>query len=279
MGHWPGNTGLQADLSGGPIRFTVKTEDKMGILSDKVAIVTGAGGGIGRAIALAYAAEGCLVAGLDIDPETAEAVTRDAEALAGRSAAVALDITDRAALHRAIAVIAKNFGRINILVNNAMWVKYEPIEAIDETTVDRMFATGLKAALWGIQAVVPAMAAGGGGSIINLGSPAAEIGIKNAAVYTLVKGGIAAFTRQAASELGARNIRVNAIAPGPIRTPGAMRVLDEAAWKLRVDRTPLGHLGTPEDIAKTALFLASEQSAFVTGTTVRTDGGLTVNGG
>jgi NAD(P)-dependent dehydrogenase (short-subunit alcohol dehydrogenase family) len=160
-----------------------------------------------------------------------------------------------------------------------MWIRYGPISSIDEETLDGMLAIGLKGVIWAIQRAEPAMAARGGGSIINMCSPVAEIGLPFSAVYATVKGGIAALTRQAAVELAPKAIRVNAISPGPIRTPGTEAILDEEGWKARAARTPLGHLGEPHDIGSVAAFLASQRSRFITGVTLRVDGGLTVSAG
>ncbi len=245
-------------------------------LKDRVALVTGAGRGIGRAIALAFAAEGATVGVIDISGEDARTVAADAYRFAGRGIPLEIDVAERTRVHAGVQRLVDDFGRIDVLVNNAMWVRYEPITEVAEETVDRMLGVGLKAMIWTMQAAAPHMAARRRGSIVNIASPAAEIGVPGAAVYCATKGGIAALTRQAATELGRQGIRVNCISPGPIPTPGANRVVDKAGWQARRERTPLGRLGTVEEIASAAVFLASDESRFVNGDTIRVDGGLTI---
>lgn len=245
-------------------------------LKDRVALVTGAGRGIGRAIALALAAEGATVGVADINGDDARAVAAEADGLAGRGVPLEIDVADRARVHACVQRLVDDFGHIDVVVNNAAWVRYEPITEVVEETVDRMLGVGLKAMIWTTQAAAPHMAARRRGTIVNIASPAAEIGVPGAAVYCAVKGGVAALTRQGATELGRQGIRVNCISPGPIPTPGANQVVDEAGWQARRERTPLGRLGTVEEIAAAAVFLASDESRFVNGDMIRVDGGLTV---
>lgn len=244
-------------------------------LQGRAALVTGAGRGIGLAIARAFAAEGAAVGIVDVDADSAAAAHAEIEALGVKSHHVVADLSDRRQAAGAVDAIAQTLGRLDTLVNNAMWIRYQPIEAIDEVSVEKMLGVGLKAVVWCTQAAIPHLAQAGGGTIINLASPAAEIGMPGAMIYCGIKGGVASMTRAASAELGSRNIRVTAIAPGPIVTPGAGAVVDQAGFEKRLKRTPLGRFGTAEDIAKAAVFLASDDASFVSGTFLHVDGGLT----
>lgn len=223
----------------------------------RVAVVTGAGRGIGAGIAARLRADGMRVVGVDRAPGTD----------------LTLDVTDRAAVLAALGALE----RIDLVVNCAMWIRYEHILDVDEETVDGMLAVGLKACLWTTQAAVPKMRAQGGGVIVHMASPAALHGFPTAGVYSAVKGAIAAFTRQSAVELAPDGIRVNAVVPGAVPTPGARAVVDDAGYEYRRQRTPLGRLGTPEDIAGGVAFLASEDAGFMTGQLLVLDGGITVS--
>jgi NAD(P)-dependent dehydrogenase (short-subunit alcohol dehydrogenase family) len=225
-------------------------------LDGKVAVVTGAGRGIGAAVAARLTADGLQVVAIDREPGTD----------------LTLDVTDRAAVLQALGALE----RLDVVVNCAMWIRYEPIEEVEEDTVDGMLAVGLKACLWTTQAALPAMRAQGGGVIVHMASPAALHGFPTAGVYSAVKGAVASFTRQSAVELAPAGIRVNALVPGAIPTPGARAVVDDAGYDLRRARTPLGRLGTPEDIAGAVSFLASEDASFMTGQLLVVDGGITV---
>ena len=245
---------------------------------NRAVLVTGAGRGIGRAIAELLAARGHSVGVADLDTQLcAETVAAIANAH-GTALSLTLDVADRAAVLDAAQTMARKFGRLDAVVNNAMWIRYQPIAEVDENTVDRMFGVGLKGTLWGVQALLSCMDPQRGGSIVNLASPAADHGIANAAVYTAVKGGVVALTRQLAVELGSRSIRVNAVAPGAVPTPGAQALVSAAGYESRRSRTPLGRLGAPEDIAGAVAFLLSDDAAFITGEVIHVDGGISVSG-
>jgi len=148
---------------------------------------------------------------------------------------------------------------------------------VQEDVYRRQMAIGLDAVYWGIQAVTPHMIAQGSGSIVNMTSPASVHGIPNGSVYAAIKGAISALTRQCAVELGQQGIRVNAVAPGPMPTPGTMRVVDEEGWKKRLARSPLGRLSTPEGVARIVVFLASDAADCVNGDVVFGDGGRSIS--
>jgi NAD(P)-dependent dehydrogenase (short-subunit alcohol dehydrogenase family) len=222
----------------------------------RVAVVTGAGRGIGAAIAARLAADGMRVVAADRAPGTE----------------LTLDVTDRDAVLEALGALE----RIDVVVNCAMWIRYERIEDVVEETVDGMLAVGLKSLLWTTQAALPTMRAQGGGCIVHMASPAALHGFPTAGVYSAVKGAVAAFTRQSAVELAPDGIRVNAVVPGAVPTPGAREIVDDAGYEYRRQRTPLGRLGTPEDIAGGVAFLASGDAGFMTGQLLVLDGGITI---
>ena len=249
----------------------------MTALEDKTVIVTGAAGGIGRAVAEAAGRAGARLALVDADATRLDETTAAIRADGAEVLPCAIDMTERALWQRTIDDIADRFGGVDVIVNNAMWVKYEPMVEVQEDTYRRQMAIGLDAVYWGLQAVVPHMMAKGAGSIVNMTSPASVHGIPNGSVYAAVKGAISALTRQCAVELGQQGIRVNAVAPGPMPTPGTMRVVDEEGWKKRLERSPLGRLSTPEGVARVVVFLASDAADCINGDIVFVDGGRSIS--
>jgi NAD(P)-dependent dehydrogenase (short-subunit alcohol dehydrogenase family) len=244
-----------------------------GRLTGRVALVTGASRGLGRAIAELYAAQGAAVAVLDLKEHWAQAVVDSVTGRGGRAIAIGCDVSDRDAVHSAVARTVAELGGLDIVVSSAMWNKYEPIADITPETLTRMSGVGFDGIVWMTQAVAPHMAERGG-SIINIASVSALKGMPNALLYCGIKAGVGGLTRAAAVELGPKRIRVNAIAPATVATEGVKAMLDEAALAARAARIPLGRLGETDDIASTALWLASEESAFVTGQMITVDGGL-----
>ncbi len=243
-------------------------------LAGRVAFVTGAGNGIGRGIAMKLAAAGALVGVNDFKGEAAANTVAAITAAGGQAEPLPGDAASRAAVRDMIQGLAARHGRLDIVVNNAAWVRYEKIEAISEKSYDRMTGIGFGGIVWSIQAAAEAMAEKGG-SIINIASSAAFLGMENAMLYCGLKAGVTGLTRAAAAELGPRGIRVNAIAPGSTRTEQVVSMLTPEMVEKRLARTPLRRLGEVEDIARAALFLASDESSWVTGTTMLVDGGGT----
>lgn len=243
-------------------------------LDRKVALVTGASRGLGKAIALRFAAAGAIVVALDLKPHWAQATADEIVASGRQASALGCDVSDRAAIAAAIAEIEERHGRLDVIVNNAMWNRYEPIAAIEAATAERMLGVGFTAIVWALQAAAPVMRKAGGGSIINIASVSAQMGIPNALLYCGVKAGVTGLTRAAAVELGPDRIRVNAISPSTVATEGVTAFMDEATLANRVARTPLRRLGETGDIAAAALFLASDESSFITGQVLTVDGGL-----
>ncbi len=248
-------------------------------LNRQVAFITGGGRGIGRAIALAFAAEGATVGIADIDGESAEATAADIARSSGTARAFAIDASRRDVVLDAAGRLVSEFGRLDAVVNSAIVFRYEPIGEIREETWEWMTSVGLKSLIWGAQAADRYMAPERGGIVIHFSSPVADRGHSGTAVYSAIKGAVGALTRALAVEFAPRRIRVNAISPGAIPTPGARALVDAAGYDARRKRTPLGRLGTEEEIAAAAVYLASSDGAFITGEILHVDGGATILGG
>jgi NAD(P)-dependent dehydrogenase (short-subunit alcohol dehydrogenase family) len=243
-------------------------------LDNRVALITGAARGLGRAIAEVFAQEGATVVVADLKQHWAQVVVDDVERKGGRGLAIGVDLSDRDAVAALIERIRESFGRLDIVVNNAMWNRYEPIADIQRETFERMVGIGFGAVVWTIQAAAPLMRATGGGSIINIASVSAQLGIPNALLYCGIKAGVTGLTRSAATELGPDHIRVNAISPSTVATEGVRAILSAETMATRAARTPLQRLGLTSDISAAALFLASSASNFITGQVLTVDGGL-----
>jgi len=250
-------------------------------LEGQVAFVTGAGRGIGQAMALAFAAEGAIVGVADIDGVTAAATVREIEKNSRTARAFPIDVSRRDDVLRAVDQLVSEFGRLDIVANNAIVFRNEPVSEIREETVGKMVSVGLESLFWTAQAALRHMDPERGGVIINNTSPVAEIGVPRSAVYSAIKGGVSSLTRSLAVEFGPRKIRVNAVCPSSVPTPGARELNnnDDAVYEARRKRTPLGRLGTAEEVASAAVFLASADASYITAVILRIDGGATVNGG
>ncbi len=244
-------------------------------LAGRVALITGAGNGIGRATARHLAARGALVGVNDLKTEFVEATVAAIREAGGQAFGVVQNVSTRDGMHAAVGQAREQGGRFDILVNNAAWVRYQAVPDIMPETVERMINIGFTAVIWGIQAATAAMDAEHGGVIVNVASTAAFRSAKNSVVYSGVKAGILGITRAAAAELGARNIRVNAVCPSAIPTEGTQRNRDADRDARRVAMTPLGRLGTVEDIARGIGFLVSDAAGFMTAQALVLDGGIT----
>ncbi len=251
----------------------------MARLDGQVAFITGGGRGIGRAIGLAFAAEGAVVGIADIDRASAEGTAADIAKAGGVARAFVIDVSHREAVLGAADKLVAEFGRLDAVVNSAIVFRYEPVGQITEETWNRMTSVGLKSLIWGAQAADRHMVSPRGGVVINFSSPTADRGHSGTAVYSAMKGAVGALTRALAVEFGPRGIRVNAISPGAIPTPGARALVDDAGYEIRRKNSVLGRLGTAEEIGEAAVFLASSAGAFITGEVWHIDGGATIKGG
>ncbi|MDM0033533.1 SDR family oxidoreductase [Variovorax sp. J22P271] len=245
-------------------------------LLGRVALITGAGAGIGRETALQMAARGAIVGVNDLKEELVMPVVDEIRARGGQAHAIVQNIASREGIREAIQRAHGLGGRFDILVNNAAWVRYQAIPEIMSETVERMLDVGFKSVLWSLQEAVALMDPERGGAIVNVASVAALRSAANSVVYSGIKAGILGITRAAAAELGPRNIRVNAVCPSAVPTEGTQRNRNAERDANRIARTPLGRLGTVEDIARSICFLASDDAAFITAQALVVDGGITL---
>lgn len=247
-------------------------------LKDKVAIVTGGGQGIGRALSLRLAAEGCKVAIFDLKPEAGEEAAR----LAGPGATIrtwAVDVGDYDAVAAAVAAVESELGPVWTLVNNAGWDQPMPFLKTDRPLWDKIIRINLHGPLNTHHVVAARMAERGGGRIINIASDAARVGTSDEAVYSACKGGLISFTKSVARELARKNVLLNCVCPGPTNTPMMQAVLGEGEqalkWKDAMVRgIPLKRMGEPEDYAGMVAFLASDDGAYITGQAISISGGM-----
>jgi 3-oxoacyl-[acyl-carrier protein] reductase len=246
-------------------------------LKEKVALVTGAGRGIGLGIACAFAREGARVVVCDIRTSLLADARARVEDLGADVLAFPLDVTCREQIHRVVDETVHRWGTLDILVNNAGIYEVLPFEQISEAKWDRMLAVNLKGAFLCCQAAAPVMKSQGAGRIVNVASSAGKAGGTLAgAHYSVSKAGLICLAKQLARELGPHGITVNAVAPGRIDTP-MIQAVSAGENEAFVRRTPLGRLGTPDDVAGAVLFLASPEASFITGEIVDVNGGLLID--
>jgi NAD(P)-dependent dehydrogenase (short-subunit alcohol dehydrogenase family) len=245
-------------------------------LAGKTALVTGATSNIGRAIATAYAAEGAHVVVSGRNAERGSEVLTEIRAAGGRAEFLAANLDGSAAASARLAAEAARVlgGRIDVLVNNAGIFPGPTTPRTDEATFDEVYAINVKAPFFLTAAIAPMMAERGGGAVINLGSWIARLGIPVGALYSSTKGAIETLTRAWAAEFGPAGVRVNAISPGVIRTPTPGEPQPaEHPGEVMMHGTPAGTSGTPDAVAWAAVYLASDEAAFVHGTVIDVDGG------
>jgi len=246
-------------------------------LQDRVALITGAGSGIGRAAALLFATEGARVVAVDANDPAGQRVVEEIVRAGGRAAFVRADVTRGADVQAMVAFAESQFGALHVLFNNAGIFPDADGSVVDtdEAVFDQVIAVNLKGVFLGCKYGIPALLRAGGGSIINTASFVAVLGAATSqSAYTASKGGVLALTREIAVEFARRGIRANALCPGPVNTPLLQSLLaDPAARARRFVHLPMGRLAEAQEIAAAALFLASAESSYVNGTTFLVDGG------
>jgi NAD(P)-dependent dehydrogenase (short-subunit alcohol dehydrogenase family) len=251
-------------------------------LKDKVTIITGAGGGMGRVAAQMFAAEGSRVVVAEFNEEAGEETAALVRAAGGDATHIKVDVSKESDAKAMVDHAVATYGRVDCLYNNAgiMPEADHSVTDTDVVTWDAVMAVNVRGVFLGCKFAVPAMVAGGGGSIINIASFVAILGCSVPQdAYTASKGAVLALTRSLAVQFGPEGIRTNAICPGPVETPLLMDwlVKDDAAKRLRLARNPTGRFGKPEEIVHMAMYLASDESRWTNGASLVVDGGISVN--
>jgi NAD(P)-dependent dehydrogenase (short-subunit alcohol dehydrogenase family) len=251
-------------------------------LANKAALITGGGSGIGRASALLFAKEGARVAVVDRDAEAGQGCAEEIQAAGGQAVFIEADVSKVVDTRRMVEQAVAQFGTLNVLFNNAGIELFRTTEETTEEEFDRVTAVNMKGVFFGSQAAVEPMRAAGGGSIIHTSSVNALQGGSELVAYSATKGGVTAMTVAMAKDLARYGIRVNCILPAGIDTPMNQRWLSteedpDASWQKLVNMHTIKRIGTPEDVAAAALWLASDESAWVTGISLPVDGGFLCN--
>jgi 3-oxoacyl-[acyl-carrier protein] reductase len=251
---------------------------------DRVVIVTGAAAGIGRATALRFAGEGARVAGFDVDAARGAGLAQELEARGGQGAFETVNVAEAASVEAGVAAVVERWGRVDVLVNNAgilrdaqlvKWKDGAVAGIMSDDAWDAVIDVNLKGVFHCTRAVVPHMIRGGGGVILSASSVVGLYGNFGQTNYVATKAGVVGMTRTWARELGRYKIRVNAVAPGYVATE-ILKAMPQKILDAMVEHTPLGRIGTTEDVANAYLWLASDQASFVTGHCLSVDGGVVV---
>lgn len=244
--------------------------------SDKTAIVTGAGSGIGAAVALELAAAGAFVVASDLDGAAADAVVAQIAQRGGRGAGFAADVSDPLAVERMVAFAEAETGALHLAVNNAgIGGPGAPVGAYPLDGWARVIGVNLSGVFYGMRFQIPAMERAGGGAIVNMASILGSVGFANSGAYVAAKHGVLGLTKTAAMEYSARGIRVNAVGPGFIDTPLLSKNLDRAILDALAGMHPIGRIGTVEEVSALTCFLLSDRAGFISGSYHLVDGGYT----
>jgi NAD(P)-dependent dehydrogenase (short-subunit alcohol dehydrogenase family) len=247
-------------------------------LAGKVALVTGGGGGIGRATSLAYAREGARVAVVDIDPRAARSVAEAISALGGETIAIATDVSNSEQVAAMVDQVVARFGRLDIAFNNAgIEIEHEPLAKTSEETFDKLMSVNVKGVWLCMKYEIMQMLKQGGGAIVNTSSIGGLVGAPRQPIYGATKHAVLGLTKAAAVEYGRKGIRINAVCPGVIRTEMMERAIErDPRRKSYIEQAhPIGRVGEAEDIANAVVFLSSDDAAFVIGHSMAVDGGFT----
>lgn len=241
-------------------------------LTGKVAIITGAAQGQGAEIARAFVAEGARVELADVNEADGQLLAKEL----GESAHFTKhDVSDPESWERLVADVAERFGPVNVLVNNAGILRFGQVDQMPIEEAELIWSVNIRGCYLGMQAVVPTMKRNGGGSIVNASSVEGLGGMGSVVAYCGSKWAIRGMTKAAAHELGRKNIRVNSVHPGMIDTPMTRQHGGDAAMEFGASKVPMGRVGAPDDVAPTYVFLASDESRYITGAEIAVDGGVT----
>jgi NAD(P)-dependent dehydrogenase (short-subunit alcohol dehydrogenase family) len=255
----------------------------MGRLENKVALVTGAAGGIGRGIAIRFAMEGAKVGVLDLSEEASQVVVEEIKAAGGKAVALGADVGDEEQVAAAVDKLRQKYGPVTVLVNNAAVMPAGKLHETDPNDFDRCLRVNLRGAYLVSRAVIPGMLDLGIGSIIHMASVTGILGLPGLAAYTATKGGLIALARAMSTDYAGQGIRVNSVSPGTIDSPMLHDFVagqsDPDFYRRAFDKMhPIGRVGTIEEVANVFVFLASDEASFVTGANYEVDGGLGVKG-
>ncbi len=250
-------------------------------LNQKISLITGAGSGIGQATALLFASEGATVIAVDRSTPAVEKTQSLIEQAGGVCQALTVDVTQEQQVAAAIAQVIQQFGKLDVLFNNAGISILKPATETTEAELDLLLSINVKGVFFGCKHAIPQMVKQGGGIIINTASELAIVGQPLYSAYCATKGAVLALTRALSAEWAAQGIRVNAVCPGPVKTPMLQAEFDLAAdpsaeAQAVINSIPVGRLGTPVEIARVVLFLASQDAQFIHGSAIVADGGRTI---